>query len=362
MTVHTEEENGTIVRFTMTRPDDWHVHVRDNEQMGAVLGYTAAQFARAIIMPNLKPPIRTVWEAIDYRERIYSACKEQHLTFKPLMTLYLTDNTAAQDIRAAAESECVYACKLYPAGATTNSAAGVSDIRKIYPLLEAMEKFDLPLLIHGEVTDPEVDIFDREKRFINTILCSIRMHFPNLRIVLEHITTEEGVNCVELWGSLGSVAATITAHHLLINRNALFQGGLRPHNYCLPVAKREKHRLALVKAATSGNPNFFLGTDSAPHAKGAKESACGCAGCFTAPIALPLYAQAFEESGHANWIERLEQFASHNGADFYGLPRNATTVTLAREGWRVPEFLPFGKNSTITPFYASETLHWKVVV
>lgn len=347
--------------LTLTRPDDWHLHLRDGAALEAVVAATARQFARAIVMPNLKPPVTTVAQADAYRARILAAL---HATaadepacagFEPLMTLYLTDLTPPDEIRRARDSGFVHAVKLYPAGATTNSDAGVSAIGKVRAVLEAMQEVDLPLLIHGEVVDPAVDVFDREKVFIDTVLEPLRRDFPALRVVFEHITTREAAQYVAQ--APGPIAATITAHHLLYERNALFKGGMRPHWYCLPVLKREVHRRALVDAATSGSPRFFLGTDSAPHARHLKEHACGCAGCYTAPHALELYAAAFDTVGA---LDRLEGFASRHGPDFYRLPRNTSTVTLRRQRWTVPETLPYG-DDTIVPLAAGEALDWRLV-
>jgi dihydroorotase len=342
----------TAQSLTLTRPDDWHLHLRDGVALAAVLPHTARQFARAIVMPNLKPPVTTTAQALAYRQRILAA-RPAGSDFEPLMTLYLTDHTPPEEMRRAREAGVV-ALKLYPAGATTHSDAGVTDIRHTYPTLEAMQREGLLLLVHGEVTDPEIDLFDREAVFIDRVMQPLRRDFPGLKIVFEHITTREAAQYVEQADAL--TAATITAHHLLYNRNALFLGGLRPHYYCLPVLKREVHRQALVRAATGGSPRFFLGTDSAPHAAALKEqSVCG-AGCFTAPAALELYAQAFEEAGA---LPRLEGFASLHGADFYGLPRNAGTVTLERRAWTLPQELPFG-DALIKPLRAGETLEWKL--
>jgi len=339
--------------LTLTRPDDWHLHLRDGAALAAVLPHTAAQFGRAVVMPNLKPPITTADQAMAYRDRILAALPEGS-TFEPLMTLYLTDHTPVEEI-ARAKAAGVVALKLYPAGATTHSDAGVTDIRKTYRTLEAMQRHGLLLLVHGEVTDQEVDIFDREAVFIDRVMTPLRKDFPGLKVVFEHITTREAAQYVAQSDSF--TAATITAHHLLYNRNALFVGGLRPHFYCLPVLKREAHRLALIEAATSGSPKFFLGTDSAPHAAALKEqSVCG-AGCFTAPSALELYAEAFEAAGA---LDRLEGFASFYGPDFYGLPRNGGTVTLRRESWTLPQTLPFG-DAWIKPLRAGETLSWRLV-
>ena len=339
--------------ITLIQPDDWHLHLRDGDAMRDVLADSARQFGRAIIMPNLRPPVTTVADALAYRERIRSSLPVGS-TFEPLMTLYLTDRTSPEEVARAAESADVHAFKLYPAGATTNSDAGVNELEALYPVLAAMERHDVPLLVHGEVTDTEVDIFDREAVFIDRHLAPIVERFPGLRVVLEHITTREGAEFVR--DSRAGVAATITAHHLLHNRNALLAGGIRPHFYCLPVLKREPHRQALLAAATSGNPKFFLGTDSAPHARQQKESACGCAGCYTAPAAMALYATAFEA---ANALPALEGFASCHGADFYRLPRNTNTIRLIRQPWQVPESLPFGEDELI-PWLAGETLHWSL--
>ncbi|MDD1619440.1 MAG: dihydroorotase [Methylococcaceae bacterium] len=339
--------------LTITRPDDWHTHVRNGTILKTVLPHTARQFARAIIMPNLKPPVTTVAQALAYREEILQAVPEG-IDFTPLMTLYLTGSTTTTEIKKAVESDPIYAFKLYPAGATTNSDSGVADIKAIYPLLAAMEKYDIPLLIHGEVTDEHCDIFDRERVFVDTNLTGIVDNFPSLRIVLEHVTTIEAVQFVEAAGA--NIAATITPQHLLFNRNAILAGGIRPHYYCLPVIKREQHRLALVAAATSGNPKFFLGTDSAPHPTSLKETACGCAGCYSAHAALELYTEVFERAGS---LDKLEGFASFYGADFYRLPRNSGTVTLEKTTWRIPSF--YGENgNTITPLKADEELSWKL--
>ena len=341
------------MELTLTRPDDWHLHVRDGDVLADVVPHTAEQFQRAIIMPNLQPPVTTTAQALQYRERIMSAL-EPGSEFNPLMTLYLTDNTSREEIRQAANSEHVYAVKLYPAGATTHSDAGVTDIRNTNAALAAMEEHGLPLLVHGEVTDPAVDVFDREAVFIDRHLEPLSREFPGLKIVLEHVTTQDGVNFVE--SSPDTVAATITAHHLLMNRNAMFTGGIRPHHYCLPLLKREQHRAALLQAASSGNPKFFLGTDSAPHARDRKETSCGCAGIYTAHAALALYAQAFEMAGA---LDRLEGFASHFGADFYGLARNTDTITLVKADWQVPDSYPLG-DSDLVPLNAGDVLQWKV--
>ena len=339
--------------LTITRPDDWHLHVRDGVALQAVVPHTAAQFGRAIIMPNLRPPCSTAAQALAYKARIQAAVPAG-VQFEPLMTLYLTDNLAADEIQRAKDAGVV-AAKLYPAGATTNSDAGVSDIRKTYKTLEAMQKAGMLLLVHGEVTDSDIDLFDREAVFIDTKLIPLRKDFPELKIVFEHITTLDAAHYVRDANKF--TAATITAHHLLYNRNALFMGGIRPHYYCLPVLKRETHRVALVKAATSGNAKFFLGTDSAPHPAHLKEHASGCAGCYTALSAMELYAEAFDAVGKMN---KLEGFASFHGADFYGLPRNAGTITLRKETWTLPETLPFGE-ATVKPLRAGETLAWRLV-
>ncbi len=341
-------------RVTLIRPDDWHLHLRDGPHMAAVLADSARCFARAIVMPNLKTPVRTTQEALGYRGRIIAALPEG-ARFEPLMTLYLTDDTPPEEIALARRSGQVHGVKLYPAGATTHSDAGVTRISRCFHTLEKMEEQGMPLLVHGEVTDPEVDVFDREPVFIEEVLGPLLERFSNLKVVLEHITTREAAQFVEVTGP--NVAATITAHHLLLNRNALFQGGMRPHHYCLPVLKRELHREALVEAATSGNPKFFLGTDSAPHARHTKEAACGCAGIYTAHSALQLYAVAFEEAGA---LDKLEGFASRFGAQFYGLPVNTGSVTLERREWTVPASLPYGTEELV-PLRAGETLPWKLV-
>ena len=339
-------------KLTITRPDDWHLHVRDGAALSAVLPDTARQFARAIIMPNLKPPVTTVELARAYRERILAALPAG-VAFEPLMTLYLTDNLPPEEIVAAKASGFIHALKLYPAGATTNSDAGVTDIRRCYPTLEAMQREGLPLLVHGEVTDGDIDIFDREAVFIDRVMKPLRRDMPELKVVFEHITTRDAAQYVA--EAEGPIGATITAHHLLYNRNAIFTGGIRPHYYCLPVLKREVHRDALVKAATSGSERFFLGTDSAPHARGLKEHACGCAGCYTALHAMELYAEAFDAAGA---LDKLEAFASFNGPAFYDLPRNTGTLTLTREDWELPAELPYG-DTTLVPLRAGETLRWK---
>jgi dihydroorotase len=339
--------------ITITRPDDWHLHVRDGDALKAVVPHTAAQFGRAIIMPNLRPPVTTAALALAYKQRILAAVPAG-LSFEPLMTLYLTDNLPADEILRAKDAGVV-ALKLYPAGATTNSDAGVTDIRKTYKTLEAMQKAGLLLLVHGEVTSSDIDIFDREAVFIDTQLIPLRKDFPELKIVFEHITTREAAQYVQSADKF--TAATITAHHLLYNRNAIFTGGVRPHYYCLPVLKRETHRQALVQAATSGSAKFFLGTDSAPHPAHLKEHASGCAGCYTALSAMELYAQAFDAAGA---LDKLEGFASFYGADFYGLPRNTGRMTLRRESWTLPDALPFGEAS-LKPLGAGEVLQWRVV-
>lgn len=339
-------------RLTITRPDDWHLHLRDGAHLTAVLPYTARQFGRAIIMPNLVPPVTTTAQALAYRERILAALPEGS-DFQPLMTLYLTDATPPAEIERAKASGHVHAVKLYPAGATTNSASGVTDLRRCDETLAAMQELGLPLLVHGEVTDPDIDIFDREAVFIDRILAPLLSRLPRLRVVFEHITTRQAAEFVR--NGPATLAATVTAHHLLFNRNHMLVGGLRPHYFCLPVLKREPHRQALLEAVASGSPKFFLGTDSAPHARHAKEAACGCAGSFTAPAALELYAQAFEEAGA---LDRLEGFASHHGADFYGLPRNTGTITLVREDWQQPAELPYG-DDTIVPLLGGEQLRWR---
>jgi dihydroorotase len=343
------------MKLILTRPDDWHLHLRDGDALKAVLPHTARQFARAIVMPNLKPPVTTVALAAAYRERILAALPAG-VAFEPLMTLYLTDNTSAEDVRAAVASGFVKAVKLYPAGATTNSDAGVTDLLRCAAALAEMEKLGLPLLVHGEVTNPAIDLFDREAVFIEQVLSPLLRRHPGLRVVMEHITTRDAAEFVAAAGA--NVAATITAHHLLYNRNAIFQGGVRPHWYCLPVLKREVHREALVRAATSGNPKFFLGTDSAPHARGAKEAACGCAGCYTANAAMELYAEAFDAVGA---LDRLEGFASFFGPDYYRLPRNAGTITLEKRPQTLPEAYDYLADDTLVPLRAGETLAWTFV-
>jgi dihydroorotase len=339
--------------LTLTRPDDWHVHLRDGDALQVVVPHTAAQFARAIVMPNLRPPVTTAAQAVAYRERILAAVPHG-VSFTPLMTLYLTDNLPPDEILRAKDAGVV-ALKLYPAGATTNSDAGVTDVRKTYATLEAMQRAGMPLLVHGEVTAPEIDLFDREAVFIDTQLIPLRKDFPELKIVFEHITTREAAQYVAEAGCF--TGATITAHHLLYNRNAIFTGGIRPHYYCLPVLKREVHRQALVQAATSGSPKFFLGTDSAPHPTHLKEHASGCAGCYTALSAMELYTQAFDAAGA---LDQLEGFACFYGADFYCLPRNSGTITLCRENLTLPESVAFG-SATLKPLCAGETLPWRMV-
>ena len=343
------------MQLTITRPDDWHLHLRDGSALATVLPHSARQFARAIIMPNLPSPVTTVAAAAEYRARILAALPPGS-TFEPLMTLYLTDNTPADEVRRAAESGFIHAFKLYPAGATTHSDAGVTDISKCDAALSEMARLGLPLLVHGEVTNPEIDIFDREKLFIQRVMRPLLVRYPSLRVVFEHITTRNAAEFVAESGP--NIAATITAHHLLYNRSALFVGGIRPHFYCLPVFKREIHRMALVRAATSGNPKFFLGTDSAPHARGAKEAACGCAGCYTAFSALELYAEVFATAGE---LDRLEAFASFNGPDFYRLPRNTSKVTLEQQDWTMPLSFDYVGGDTLLPLRAGEVLHWKML-
>lgn len=339
--------------LTITRPDDWHIHFRDGAAMQSVLPDTARVFGRAIAMPNLKPPVVSVADAAAYRERLLAAAAGT--SFAPLMTLYLTDNTQPEEIRRARESGLVHAVKYYPAGATTNSDSGVTELTKAYEAIAAMEEVGMPLLLHGEVVDPEVDVFDREAVFIERHLTRLLRDFPKLKIVLEHITTRQAAEFVT--AAPANVAATITVHHLLYNRNAMFKGGIRPHLYCLPVLKREQHRRALIAAAISGNPKFFLGTDSAPHAVGAKESACGCAGIYSAHAAIELYAEVFEDAGA---LDKLEAFASFYGADFYGLPRHTDTITLKRESWEAPARLTLGETSLV-PLRAGEAIRWRVV-
>lgn len=339
--------------ITLSTPDDWHLHLRDGAHLAAVAGHTARQFGRALIMPNLKPPVTSVEQALAYRRRILGALPAD-TPFQPLMSLYLTDGTPLDEVRRAAETPEVLGFKLYPAGATTHSEAGVSGLEAVYPLLEAMEKHDVVLQVHGESTASEVDVFDREKAFIDQQLLPMTRRFPALRVVLEHVTTQDGVEFVRSGGN--QLAGTLTAHHLLYNRNAMLVGGIRPHYYCLPVLKRESHRQALLQAATSGDPRFFLGTDSAPHAQDAKETACGCAGCYTAYAALELYAEAFESAGR---LDRLEAFASQHGADFYRLPRNSGNVTLRKKPWTVPDSYPYG-DGRLVPLRAGGELAWRL--
>jgi dihydroorotase len=341
------------MKFTLRRPDDWHLHLRDGAALAAVVGHSAARFGRAIVMPNLTPPVTTVELAAAYRQRIVAALPAD-ARFEPLMTLYLTDRTTAAEVARAKASGIVHAVKYYPAGATTHSELGVTAIGKVYGALAALEEHGLPLLVHGEVTDPAVDVFDREAVFIDRVLTDVILRFPRLRIVLEHVTTRDGVAFVRSAGP--RLGATITPHHLLLNRNALFTGGLRPHHYCLPVLKREAHREALIEAATGGEPQFFLGTDSAPHARHAKETACGCAGIYSAHAAIELYAEAFEGVGR---LDRLEGFASAHGADFYRLPRNGDSITLLRSSWTAPHGYPFGGDSLV-PFRAGENIPWRL--
>ncbi len=357
---HMQNRTNNIQSFTIIRPDDWHLHVRDGAMLEYVLPHTARQFGRAIIMPNLKPPVTTTAQAIAYRERILAALllatdKDTSSKFQPLMTLYLTDNTSPDEIRRAKESGLVHAVKFYPAGATTNSDAGVTALRRCYLALDVMQEVGMPLLVHGEVTDPAIDIFDREAVFIEQVMRPLRRDMPALKVVFEHITTKDAVQYVA--EADGQIAATITAHHLLYNRNEIFKGGMRPHYYCLPVLKREDHRQALVKAATSGNERFFLGTDSAPHDRNLKEHACACAGCYTALHAIELYAEAFDQVGA---LDKLEAFASFNGPKFYGLPRNVDTITVRRESWIVPTELPFNMG-TIVPLNGGSSINWRLL-
>jgi dihydroorotase len=338
--------------ITITQPDDWHLHLRDGDALNSVAPFTAKQFARAIVMPNLSPPVTTVVHAVEYLDHILAAV--DGTDFEPLMTLYLTDNTPAEEIIAARKSCFIKGLKLYPAGATTNSDAGVTDIRNCDAALEEMQKSGLPLLVHGEVTDPEIDVFDRENVFIEKVLQPLIQRFPDLKIVFEHITTKDAADFVRQAGE--NVAATITPHHLLFNRNAMFKGGLRPHHYCLPVLKRDTHQKALLEVIRSGDKKFFLGTDSAPHAQRAKESGCGCAGIFSAHAAIEIYTSIFEQQ---DALDKLEAFASFNGPDFYGLPRNSKTITLNKEDWQVPEEYPLGADKLV-PFLAGQTLHWKL--
>ena len=342
-------------QFKLTKPDDWHLHLRQGKAMSSVVGMTARQMGRAIVMPNLTPPVKTVKQALDYRREIVSALPKSS-DFNPLMTLYLTDNTTRQDIINASIEEHVYAVKLYPAGATTNSESGVTNLSNVYSALEQMQKEGVPLLVHGEVTQDDIDIFDREAIFIETVLMPLLAKFPELKVVLEHITTKDSVDFVS--SSQSTIGATITAHHLLANRNHMLVGGIKPHYYCLPVLKRKApHQDALIAAATSGSPKFFLGTDSAPHYQNEKESACGCAGIFSAHAAIELYADAFEK---ANKLDMLEGFASNYGADFYGLKRNTETITLEKRPWTVPKSYSFS-DSKVIPFFAEEQLSWRIV-
>ncbi len=339
--------------ITIARPDDWHLHLRDGAGLASVLPHSARQFARAIVMPNLKPPVTTTAAAGAYRDRILAALPEG-MSFEPLMTLYLTDNTDPDEIRRAADSGFIHAVKLYPAGATTNSDAGVTDLKKCYKTLEAMQEVGMPLLVHGEVTDNDIDLFDREAVFIERVMRPLRRDMPVLKVVFEHITTKDAAQYVA--EAEGPIGATITAHHLLYNRNEIFRGGIRPHYYCLPVLKREEHRLALVTAATSGDERFFLGTDSAPHAVHTKYAACGCAGCYTALHAMEMYTEAFAQAGA---LDKLEAFASLNGPAFYDLPVNEGTITLERQDWTLPDTVPFGEHQLV-PLNAGETIHWKM--
>lgn len=354
------QTSNTVGSLVIRRPDDWHLHLRDGEALRAVVADTARQFSRAIIMPNLRPPVTSVEQALAYRERILHALNKQNEgldhAFEPLMTLYLTDNTTVGDVEAAASCEHVHAFKLYPAGATTNSDSGVTDLLgNCRSVLEAMQKHSIPLLVHGEVTDPEVDVFDREAVFVDRVMTPLRKDFPALKVVFEHITTRDGAHYVR--DAEGPIAATITPQHLLYNRNAIFHGGLRPHWYCLPILKRELHRQALLEVATSDSARFFLGTDSAPHARGLKEQDCGCAGCYNALHAMALYAEAFESVGR---LDRLEAFASLRGPDFYGLPVNSDTLTLVRQAYEVPNELPFVDGDSLVPLAAGQTLAWRV--
>ncbi|ERL53297.1 dihydroorotase [Halomonas huangheensis] len=344
-----------MTSITLTRPDDWHLHLRDGAALEAVVADTARQMGRAIIMPNLKPPVTNLEQALAYRERILSALPENS-QFEPLMTLYLTDRTTAEDVEAAWASGRVKAVKLYPAGATTNSDSGVTDLKHCDAAIEAMARLGMPLLVHGEVTDSAIDIFDREAVFIERVMKPLIERHPSLRVVFEHITTADAARFVS--EAPENIAATITAHHLLYNRNHMLVGGIRPHYYCLPILKRERHREALIEVATSGDPSFFLGTDSAPHGRDDKESACGCAGAYTAFAAIEFYAMAFDQAGA---LDRLEGFASHHGPDFYRLPRNADSITLKREEWQVPAELPFGEGKTLVPLCAGDSLPWRLV-
>lgn len=340
--------------ISLIRPDDWHLHVRDGDALSTVVPHTARRFGRALIMPNLRPPVTTTEQALAYRSRILAAVPAG-LDFEPLMTLYLTDNTAPDEIERAKVSGGVVAVKLYPAGATTNSDAGVTSIEKVYPVLERMERLRMVLCVHGEATDPDVDVFDREQVFIERVLAPLAARFPALRIVFEHITTADAARFVLDGGP--NIGATITAHHLLLNRNAIFAGGIRPHHYCLPVLKRETHRRALVAAATSGNPKFFLGTDSAPHSRSAKEAACGCAGCYTAHAGIELYAEAFDQAGA---LDKLEGFASRNGPAFYGLSPNSERITLIKDNWEVPAAYDYAGDDVLVPLRAGECVGWRL--
>ncbi|MCG7531519.1 dihydroorotase [Psychrobium sp. MM17-31] len=342
-----------MTTITITRPDDWHLHLRDEEALATTVPDSAKYMGRAIIMPNLVPPVTTAVQALSYRERIL-ANRPATSQFDPLMVMYLTDNISAEEIKKAFESGKVYAAKLYPAGATTNSSSGVTDVKNIYPVLAMMSDLGMPLLVHGEVTDNEIDIFDREAVFISKILKNVVADFPSLKIVMEHITTKQAVDFV--MEAQANVGATITAHHLLYNRNHMLVGGIKPHYYCLPILKRNTHQQALIEAAISGSPKFFLGTDSAPHIKDNKEAACGCAGAYTAFAAIELYAEVFEKE---NALDKLEGFASHHGPDFYGLPRNTDTITLTKQAWTVPDTLPLG-NDIVVPLKAGETIGWTV--
>jgi dihydroorotase len=347
------DRNLRPVKITIRRPDDWHLHVRDAVALQTVVPHTAHRFGRAIIMPNLNPPVTSTVDALAYRERILAAVPSGS-EFEPLMTLYLTDNTSSAEIHKAQDSGFIHAVKYYPAGATTNSDSGVTAIENVFPVLETLQEIGMPLLVHGEVTDPDVDVFDREAVFIDRVLAPLVKRLPDLKLVLEHVSTRQGIEFV-MNGS-DHIAGTLTAHHLLMNRNAIFAGGIRPHNYCLPVLKREQHRLALLEAATSGNPKFFLGTDSAPHSQAAKETSCGCAGLYTAHAAIELYAEAFDQAGA---LDRLEGFASCHGADFYGLPRNESSITLSKTTWEVPGSYPLGKEKLI-PMRSGETVGWTI--
>jgi dihydroorotase len=343
-----------LTELVITRPDDWHLHLRDGQLLSTVLPHTAERFARAIIMPNLVPPVTRATDAAAYRDRILAALPE-NCDFRPLMTLYLTDDTRPADVTEAKASGTIFGVKLYPAGATTHSDAGVTSIERCHDTLACMAEVGMPLLVHGESTDPDIDIFDREKRFIDATLVPLADAFPSLKIVFEHVTTADAVEFVS--SARPGIAATITPQHILCNRNALFEGGLRPHHYCLPVLKGERHRQAVLEAATGGHPRFFLGTDSAPHLKSRKEAACGCAGVYSAHAGIELYAQAFDEAGR---LHRLEAFASHHGADFYGLPRNEGSITLIEDSWPVPDSYAVGRSERLVPFRAGEVLRWRL--